>query len=42
MASFPTGVISIADNNKILDYFAPFITGFSIQDIDIDKAIRIE
>jgi hypothetical protein len=38
-ASFPTGVVSVVDNNEALDCFAPFIAGFVVQDVDVDKAI---
>lgn len=31
-ASFPTGVISVADDDEILDVFAPFIAGFEMHD----------
>jgi adenine phosphoribosyltransferase len=41
-ASFPTGVVSVTDDDEVLDRFAPFIAGFSIQDMDVDKAIRVE
>ena len=38
-ASFPTGVVSVANNDEVLDYFAPFVAGFIMQDVDVDKAI---
>jgi hypothetical protein len=41
-ASFLTRVVSVANNDKVLDYFAPFIAGFVLQDIDVDMAIRVE
>lgn len=41
-ASFPTGVISVANDDEVLDYFAPFVAGFVMQDVDVDKAIRVE
>lgn len=41
-ASFPTGTISVANNNEVLDYFAPFLAGFVMQDVEADKAIRVE
>ena len=41
-ASFPTGVSRVADNDEVLDCFAPFVAGFVMQDVDIDKAIRVE
>ena len=39
-ASFPTGVVSVADDDELLDCFAPFVAGFVMQDVDVDKAIR--
>jgi adenine phosphoribosyltransferase len=41
-ASFPTGVVSVANDNEALDCFAPFIAGFNMQDVDVDKAIRLD
>ncbi|PQE33776.1 phosphoribosyl transferase domain protein [Rutstroemia sp. NJR-2017a WRK4] len=41
-ASFPAGVVSVANDDEVLDSFAPFIAGFVIQDVDVDKAIRVE
>jgi len=41
-ASFPTGVVRVADNDAVLDYFAPFIAGFVMQDTNADKAVRTE
>ncbi|KAG9230083.1 phosphoribosyl transferase domain protein [Amylocarpus encephaloides] len=41
-ASFPTGVVSVANDDKVLDCFASFVTGFSMQDVDVDKAIQVE
>ncbi|KAG4414874.1 hypothetical protein IFR04_012012 [Cadophora malorum] len=41
MASFPTGVVSVADDDQILDCFASFIAGFTMQDLDEDEAIRV-
>jgi adenine phosphoribosyltransferase len=40
--SFPTGVVSVANDDEVLDCFAPFIAGFIMQDVDVDKAIRVE
>jgi hypothetical protein len=40
--SFPSGVVRVADDDEVLDCFAPFIAGFIMQDVDVDKAIRIE
>jgi adenine phosphoribosyltransferase len=41
-ASFPTGVVNVANDNEVLDCFAPFVAGFIMQDVDVDKAIRVE
>ena len=40
-ASFPTGVISVADDDKILDCFSSFIAGFTMQHLDEDEAVRV-
>ncbi len=39
-ASFPTRVISVADDDEVLDCFTSFVAGFIMQDMDVDKAIR--
>lgn len=41
-ASFPTGVISVANDDEALDCFASFVAGFIMQDVDVDKAIRVD
>ncbi|MCJ1360690.1 MAG: hypothetical protein MMC33_010699 [Icmadophila ericetorum] len=41
-ASFPTGVVSVANDDEVLDCFAPFVAGFIMQDVDLDKAMRVE
>jgi len=41
-ASFPTGVVRVVNNDEVLDCFAPFVAGFVMQDVDVDKAIRVE
>ena len=41
-ASFPTGFVSVANDDAVLDCFASFIAGFVMQDVDVDKAIRVE
>ncbi|KAI1403467.1 hypothetical protein F4819DRAFT_450899 [Hypoxylon fuscum] len=41
-ASFPTGVTRVADDDEALDCFAPFVAGFVMQDVDVDKTIRVE
>lgn len=41
-ASFPTRVVSVANEDKVLDCFAPFVTGFILQNVDVNKAIRVD
>ncbi|ODM20085.1 hypothetical protein SI65_05071 [Aspergillus cristatus] len=41
-ASFPTGTVSVANDNKVLDCFAPFLAGFVMQGVEADKAIQAE
>jgi adenine phosphoribosyltransferase len=41
-ASFPTGVVRVANEDEVLDCFAPFVAGFVMQDMDVNKAIRVE
>ncbi|KAJ4188638.1 hypothetical protein NW759_016807 [Fusarium solani] len=41
-ASFPTGAIRVADDDEVLDRFAPFVAGFVMQDVGVDKTIRLE
>ncbi|KAI3320117.1 hypothetical protein HD806DRAFT_507745 [Xylariaceae sp. AK1471] len=41
-ASFPAGVVSVANDDKVMDCFAPFIAGYVMQDMDLDKAVRVE
>ena len=41
-ASFPTGAISVANNDEVLDYFASFLAGFVMQGVEADNAIRVE
>ena len=38
--SFPTGVVSVTNDDEVLDGFASFVAGFTMQDVDLDKAIR--
>lgn len=40
--SFPTGVVCVANDDGVLDSFAPFIAGFVMQDVEADKDIRVE
>ena len=41
-AFFPTGVIRVADEDQVLDDFAPFIAGFIMHDEEVHKTIQIE
>ena len=41
-ASFPAGVVRVVNDDDVLDCFAPFIAGFVMQDVNVDKAIRVE
>ncbi|KAH0496819.1 hypothetical protein TgHK011_004164 [Trichoderma gracile] len=41
-APFPTGIVGVADDDKVLDRFASFIAGFVMQDQAADEAIRAE
>ncbi|KAN0098189.1 hypothetical protein V8E51_013852 [Hyaloscypha variabilis] len=41
-ASFPTGVVSVADNDEELDCFASFVAGFTMQNIDVDNPTRVD
>jgi adenine phosphoribosyltransferase len=41
-ASFPTGVVSVVDDDDELDQFASFIAGFLLEDGQADRAIRSE
>ena len=42
VASFPTGVVSVANNDEALDRLSPFLAGFVMRDAEQDKAIRVE
>ena len=39
-ASFPTGVVRVANDDEVLDCFASFVAGFIMKDVDVDKAVR--
>ncbi|KAJ5958393.1 Higher eukaryotic phosphomevalonate kinase [Penicillium vulpinum] len=39
-ASFLTGAVYVADDNKALNSFCPFIAGYVMQDVEEDKAMR--
>ncbi|KAI5867324.1 phosphoribosyl transferase domain protein [Durotheca rogersii] len=41
-ASFPTGIVSVADDDGLLGHFSPFIAGFVMQDVDVDEDVRSE
>jgi hypothetical protein len=41
-ASFAAGVVRVVNDDKVLDCFAPFIAGFVMQDVEVDKAARVE
>ncbi|KAF1937051.1 phosphoribosyl transferase domain protein [Clathrospora elynae] len=41
-ACFPTGVVSVVNDDETLDCFATFVAGFVMQHVDTDKAIRVE
>ncbi len=41
-ASFPSGVVSLPDDDEALDHFAPFVAGFATRDTDADKVIQVE
>jgi UDP-N-acetylenolpyruvoylglucosamine reductase len=41
-ATFPTGVIRVADNDEVLDFFSRFIAGHVVGDPGLDKAVRLE
>jgi len=41
-ASFPTGIVRVADDDEALGCFAAFIAGFVLEDKNLDKAVRSE
>ncbi|KAF4510099.1 hypothetical protein G6O67_002017 [Ophiocordyceps sinensis] len=41
-ASFPTGVMRVADDDEVLDCFARFVAGVVVQDGDADRAVQVE
>jgi adenine phosphoribosyltransferase len=41
-ASFPTGVVRVRNDDEVLDCFAAFVAGFVMQNMDVDKAVRVE
>lgn len=42
VASFPAGVVCVADDDEVLDCFARLIVGFVPQDIEAHKAVQVE
>lgn len=41
-ASFPTGVVRVADEDQVLDEFASFIAGFMMHDEEVHKLVQVE
>jgi len=41
-ASYPTGVVSVPNNDEVLDRFASFVAGSGMQNVDVDKAIQVD
>ena len=41
-ASWPTGVVRVVDDDKVLDCFSAFIAGFVFENMHADKAVRTE
>ncbi|KAL7958820.1 hypothetical protein V8C34DRAFT_281810 [Trichoderma compactum] len=41
-ASFPSGTVRVADDDKILNNFSSFVAGFVMQDKDADEAVHVE
>ena len=41
-ASFPTGIVSVANDDEVLDCFASFVVGFTMQDDDVNKDFRAD
>jgi adenine phosphoribosyltransferase len=39
-AAFPAGLTRVEDNDEVLDTFTPFIAGYIVQDVSVDKAMR--
>lgn len=40
-ASFPDGIVRVADDDEVLDSFAAFVAGFAVQNGDVEKAVRV-
>jgi adenine/guanine phosphoribosyltransferase-like PRPP-binding protein len=41
-ATFPTGVVRVADEDHILDDFTPFIAGFAMHDENVQKTVQTQ
>ncbi|KAI4682533.1 hypothetical protein J4E81_009608 [Alternaria sp. BMP 2799] len=41
-ASYPTGFVSVADDDDALDIFASFVAGFTMQDTEEDNAVLLD
>ncbi|KAI1330871.1 hypothetical protein F5Y16DRAFT_395836 [Xylariaceae sp. FL0255] len=41
-ASFPTSIITIADEDDAIDSFARFVAGFSVQNLETESKVRLE
>ncbi|KAK9421797.1 putative Phosphomevalonate kinase [Seiridium unicorne] len=41
-ASFPTGIISVMDEDEVLDSFASFVAGFIVENVAADETIRVK
>ncbi|KAI6777823.1 uncharacterized protein J7T54_002744 [Emericellopsis cladophorae] len=41
-ASFPSGVVRVADSDEALDCFTPFIAGFSMPNLNKNKTLKAE
>ncbi|KAJ4322903.1 hypothetical protein N0V94_002166 [Neodidymelliopsis sp. IMI 364377] len=41
-AAYPIGVVRVADEDHMLDDFAPFIAGFVMHDEEVHKAVQVE
>ncbi|KAI0812081.1 hypothetical protein GGR55DRAFT_703960 [Xylaria sp. FL0064] len=39
-ATFPDGIVRVANDDQVLDQFASFIAGFSVKSLDIDEIVR--
>jgi len=41
-ATFPTGVVRVADKDEVLDCFSRFVAGHVLKDQELDKVVRLE